>query len=666
MLSACMDIVMWLPAWRMGATVPLCAACGSLYASNAKLRVHFVSSPRCCQYLLEHGDAHLPGVGGKDGHSQAPPVKRGSRVPEVPLLDICPELLAALRALSVAEDQEILDLVTAFVAPWPVLRRTLEKWQAELPDGPLAESLADVLLVFWPEHLCSKVGGKLVHHGPTLGFLPLLSAPIFVRTSCRSALPVLWCGELVDSWVSAWEFGDACLRQVDLSDLPASACVCRGLCVQMPSPVQSDACYFRPGSQSLRRLRLQNAWTLRFLMTAQCLVRTAQEGAPADVGSRNCFTVEFNALFQYHDREESGHLDKEEFLQALQSCHRLLKAELPMESEEAWSQAGGHHTGFVNFSQFAHLAEEIGLALPVGLEIAGATRPCRFRVRLKNNGDFAEEEYTCSCPCFQADARAGGGVLCHCGHKLSMHRSDFAEDTYANIDSRLRTPSPQRGVWLPGEEGLVPVMDPVVFQKLQDLLNDSHKSHDNWTRDRGCRIHGVNGCSWACAAKNRSPVPTGFTLHTAYRNQSPELWRRYCLLKQAIRLECARNQGEFMQPKLLSAADLDSDLDKDCNEWRCFHGSGPDKLRGICESNFRPALAGTGATWKDPGAAKGTPLYGFGFYFAERITKADEYARPLPEDDEHEGLCSVLICRVVGGRTKAAALKCSVVEGACS
>lgn len=357
-------------------------------------------------------------------------------------------------------------------------------------------------------------------------------------------------------------------------------------------------------------------------------------------------------LFQYHDREESGHLDKEEFLQALESCQRLLKADLAMETEEAWSQAGGHHTGFVNFSQFAHLAEEIGLALPVGLEIAGATRPCRFRVRLKNNGDFAEEEYTCSCPCFQADSRAGGGVLCQCGHKLSMHRSDFAEDTYANIDSRLRTPSPQRGVWLPGEEGLVPVMDPLVFQKLQDLLNDSHKSHDNWTRDRGCRIHGVNGCSWACAAKNRSPVPTGFTLHTAYRNQSPELWRRYCLLKQAIRLECARNQGEFVQPKLLSAADLDSDLDKDCNEWRCFHGSGPDKLRGICESNFRPALAGTGATWKDPGAAKGTPLYGFGFYFAERITKADEYARPLPEDDEQEGLCSVLICRVVGGRTK--------------
>ena len=33
---------------------------------------------------------------------------------------------------------------------------------------------------------------------------------------------------------------------------------------------------------------------------------------------------------------------------------------------------------------------------------------------------------------------------------------------------------------------------------------------------------------------------------------SSTLRARYCLLKQAIRLECARNQGEFMQPKLLS------------------------------------------------------------------------------------------------------------------
>ena len=68
---------------------------------------------------------------------------------------------------------------------------------------------------------------------------------------------------------------------------------------------------------------------------------------------------------------------------------------------------------------------------------------------------------------------------------------------------------------------------------------------------------------------------------------------------------------------------------QDCNEWRCFHGSSPDRLRGICETNFKPTMAGTGATWKDSGASKGTPLYGFGFYFAERITKAGWGFGPL-------------------------------------
>ncbi|CAJ1439422.1 unnamed protein product [Effrenium voratum] len=345
-------------------------------------------------------------------------------------------------------------------------------------------------------------------------------------------------------------------------------------------------------------------------------------------------------LFQYHDRAESGHLDREEFALALHSCS-LFHRDLPP-LEEAWETAGGPCTGFVNFSEFAHFAESLSLALPLGLEPKGAPRPCRFRIRLINNGEDGDEEYTCSCSCFDADKRSEG-MICRCGHKLSMHRSDYAEDTYSSICAPPLA-------WLPGCEGLVEVTNQELLGRLQSMLNSSHKSHDNWTRDRGCRLHGVHGCSWACAAKNRCPVPNGFMLQAAYRNQSPELWRRYCLLKQAIRSECARGE-EFPQPSLLSASDLDEPLDKDCNEWRCFHGSAPVNLRGICASNFKPAKAGTGATWKDAGASKGTPLYGFGFYFAERITKADEYARPMPDGD-HEGLFAVLVCRVVGGRTK--------------
>lgn len=43
------------------------------------------------------------------------------------------------------------------------------------------------------------------------------------------------------------------------------------------------------------------------------------------------------------------------------------------------------------------------------------------------------------------------------------------------------------------------------------------------------------------------------------------------------------------------------------------------------------------------GSSTGT-LYGKGLYFAESITKADEYAKP-----NSEGRYAVLLCRVIGG-----------------
>ena len=66
--------------------------------------------------------------------------------------------------------------------------------------------------------------------------------------------------------------------------------------------------------------------------------------------------------------------------------------------------------------------------------------------------------------------------------------------------------------------------------------------------------------------------------------------------------------------------------------------------QGIAATNFRLSLSGTGATWKEPGAEKGSPLYGFGIYLGESITKSDEYA-----GDAGDGLNCVLVCRAVGG-----------------
>merc|ERR1712048_943028 len=54
----------------------------------------------------------------------------------------------------------------------------------------------------------------------------------------------------------------------------------------------------------------------------------------------------------------------------------------------------------------------------------------------------------------------------------------------------------------------------------------------------------------------------------------------------------------------------------------------------------------------------GTPLYGFGMYFAEHITKADEYSKPVGQSTivadvpARDDLFCVLLCRLVGGRVK--------------
>ncbi|CAJ1360253.1 unnamed protein product, partial [Effrenium voratum] len=84
-----------------------------------------------------------------------------------------------------------------------------------------------------------------------------------------------------------------------------------------------------------------------------------------------------------------------------------------------------------------------------------------------------------------------------------MHRSDMAQRTmtaFLEADS-LRFQSADESIsaeklgpphW-EDQEGLVQVLDPDVLERMQGLLDATHKTSDNWTRDRGCSMHGVNG-----------------------------------------------------------------------------------------------------------------------------------------------------------------------------
>jgi hypothetical protein len=235
-----------------------------------------------------------------------------------------------------------------------------------------------------------------------------------------------------------------------------------------------------------------------------------------------------------------------------------------------------------------------------------------------------------------------------------MHRSDAAEASFETFREMNRA---SRSMEWTDDSGLVLIEDEQLLRKLQEALDKTHKPKDNWTRDRGCRLHSINGCGAVCANKNQAPVPTGYRLLAAYRNQNEDLWQKYSMLKTAISEECSMSAVKEPKQVATSGLSFGADVDAAANEWYLFHGTTPAKCASICSTNFRTDLAGAGATWKDKGKAVGTPLYGFGIYFAERITKADEYSTEVDDDDgivpeDAEGeFFTVLLCRVVGGRT---------------
>lgn len=360
-------------------------------------------------------------------------------------------------------------------------------------------------------------------------------------------------------------------------------------------------------------------------------------------------------LFQFYDPDESGHLSKEEFAEALKACTTLGTNIEEPSLDQAWEDAGGPAKGYVNFRQFASWTKEfLALEYPLGLDTTSVRRPCRFRLKAGSQ-----------CSCAEFVGSVSGSDLCECGHKPSMHRSDFAKRTITKFLEDSRDCDTKH--WVPDQEGLVKITDEDLLSRLQELLTATHKpSPDNWTRDRGCSLHGVHGCTASCASKNRAPVPSGYFLVSAYRNQNADLWQKYSLCRTAISEECAGPCKEVVHKVrgvATSGWKLEADVDSSVNEWYLFHGSSASRCKNICSINFRLAMAGTGATWKDPGKDIGTPLYGYGIYLAERITKADEYSGILepeqaqttpvvqiPEDAGPE-IFTALLCRIIGGRT---------------
>jgi len=357
---------------------------------------------------------------------------------------------------------------------------------------------------------------------------------------------------------------------------------------------------------------------------------------------RKKFTTQVE-LFRFCDTNHSGQLDLHLFSTAVTELRHLCPSVGSLEQE--WEMSRGSALGHVNFKNFCAWTTSHGLEFPVGVDTStDSDEPCRFRL----------EDGVTICPCNRFVPGKQGTFCKECLHRKSCHRSDAADLSFAEW---LHRPGPKH--WVEGESGLVVVRDNETLGRLQTLMTATHKETDNWDRDRGCAIHGVHSakCRKACMWKNKEKVPTGYQLLWAMRNQNQDMWNTYTLMKESMRVEVADTELECF-PMLTSpfVPICAETLDVDFNEWCLFHGASHTALTSICTTGFDISRAGTGATWKPAtGAVTGSPLYGYGAYFAERITKADSYSHALPghSGEEPEDHFCVLLCRAVGGRVRA-------------
>ncbi|CAE8593563.1 unnamed protein product [Polarella glacialis] len=197
------------------------------------------------------------------------------------------------------------------------------------------------------------------------------------------------------------------------------------------------------------------------------------------------------------------------------------------------------------------------------------------------------------------------------------------------------------------EQVCVRVTDPEMLSRwFQALLQDVHKSHNNWTRDRRRATDGE-------VEDKSTPVPQSYEFVAAFRNENAALWRTYQINREIVKERCEHNASfQKWVPWTASGTKtvtrqgrLDFELEARANDWFLFHASIPEALRGIARTGFKMANVAKGAD------STGGGLYGEGTYIPGSIAKVDEYARKrVALGAEFGGCRTAALCRVIGGR----------------
>jgi len=234
-----------------------------------------------------------------------------------------------------------------------------------------------------------------------------------------------------------------------------------------------------------------------------------------------------------------------------------------------------------------------------------------------------------NCPCKEFVPRSflNPHRCANCDHKENLHMNPN------RTDSEEEVPFPEYWANAQGDFNTLVPLNKVEVSQFQKLVDQTYSSV--YSKDR--RRHNP-----------MSPnVPQGFRVKKVLRNENSHNWTEYgCRRAELLtRMEEEEEKGSGGARNLISnvksmvawrtIAGVKADrMEEQCNEWYVFHGTSPDAAQKICATDFHIRCAGTNT---------GT-LYGRGLYFAESITKADEYARA-----DTEGSFAVLMCRVLGG-----------------
>lgn len=333
--------------------------------------------------------------------------------------------------------------------------------------------------------------------------------------------------------------------------------------------------------------------------------------------------LSLKVIFDWADIDGSGKLERAELEASFSILKGICKDHLPDLTEEAWKSLDEDGNGVLNFMEFASWAGP-RLGLPLGMKrMIARSASAESEVRAQ-----ATPCTVIGCPCEHFEGPEIGTskkfTQCTaCKHKCELHK----------VKSQELAEVPYPGYWR-HHEGTnffeVVSLNESACKEFQAVLDKTYVN--KWTRDRSKHNPA------------RPHVPKRFKVVAAHRNENANVFIEYGC-RRAEMLTRLTEEGRTNQIKTYTdvkstiaykevvGAKADR-LAPVVNEWYLFHGTSPENARKIMKDDFRVSLAG---------ANTGT-LYGRGLYFAESITKADEYAKP-----DEKGNFAVLLCRVIGG-----------------